>query len=143
MNSTLVSAVFLTDGQEVILVQEADSGKWNLPAGRVEPGEGLKSGAKREAHEECGVHPDLDALLGVFTKKEGEQTIIQVVFLSELDGVDRAELSPTDEGIAEAISVPHGNIREYNLRSEYISESLNQYQAGARVPLSLTRHLSW
>lgn len=140
MNATLVGAVFLTDGQEVVLVQEADSGKWNLPAGRIETGEGLKACAKREAREECGVRPDLDALLGVFTKTEREQTIILAVFLSEFDG---AELSPADDGIADAISVPYEDVPEYDLRSEYIRESLDQYQAGVRASLSLTRHLSW
>ena len=43
-------------GDRFLLVQEARHGQtWYLPAGRVEPGETLEEGARRETLEEAGV----------------------------------------------------------------------------------------
>ena len=42
---------------QVLLIQEAKMscrGLWYLPAGRVEPGETLQEGVKREVEEEAG-----------------------------------------------------------------------------------------
>ena len=41
-----------------LLIQEAASGLWYLPAGRVEPGESFAQAAAREVREEAGIEVD-------------------------------------------------------------------------------------
>ena len=53
----IVSIILLNDKNEICLIEEAKQscrGRWYLPAGRVEAGENLVEGAKREAKEETG-----------------------------------------------------------------------------------------
>lgn len=45
-----------------LLIQEAREdihGKWNLPAGQLDPGETVSEAAKREIYEECGFSVEL------------------------------------------------------------------------------------
>ncbi|KMQ83250.1 nucleoside diphosphate-linked moiety x motif 18 [Lasius niger] len=54
----IVAAVVINDQGEVLMMQEAKascSGKWYLPAGRVEKNENLISAVKREVLEETGL----------------------------------------------------------------------------------------
>jgi ADP-ribose pyrophosphatase YjhB (NUDIX family) len=53
----------------VLLVKrgwEPGKGKWALPGGLVEPGEGVERAAVREVREETGVRVKLKGLLGVY-----------------------------------------------------------------------------
>ena len=62
-----VSAV-IQRGERFLLVQEAKAdvrGEWNLPGGRLEPGEQPIDGAIREVREETGLCATVDALMGV------------------------------------------------------------------------------
>ncbi|BFZ09879.1 hypothetical protein BsWGS_12918 [Bradybaena similaris] len=62
----ICGTVLFDDGGRVLLIQEAKKsclGTWYLPAGRLEPGETIVEGAKREVREEAGLECDLTALL--------------------------------------------------------------------------------
>jgi ADP-ribose pyrophosphatase YjhB (NUDIX family) len=52
-----VSAVIVQDGKLVLVKRgvEPGKGKWSIPGGAVELGEGVRDTAVREAKEECGL----------------------------------------------------------------------------------------
>ena len=63
-----VSAVVLRDDlvpgrRHLLLVRRADSGRWSLPAGIVEPGEQPAASIRREVLEETRVHLRVDRLV--------------------------------------------------------------------------------
>ncbi|XP_069696563.1 8-oxo-dGDP phosphatase NUDT18-like isoform X2 [Periplaneta americana] len=63
----VVGALVNEDG-EILMMQEAKSscaGKWYLPAGRMEPGEDIMEGVKREVLEETGLEMEPTTLLMV------------------------------------------------------------------------------
>ena len=59
------SAVVVDDGGRVLLGRRADTGKWSLPAGAIDPGEQPADAAVREVYEETGVHIAVERLAGV------------------------------------------------------------------------------
>jgi ADP-ribose pyrophosphatase YjhB (NUDIX family) len=60
-----VTAVVLDSGGRVLLVQRADSGRWALVTGCLEPGEQPAVGALREVEEETGVLAAVERLVSV------------------------------------------------------------------------------
>ena len=56
-----VSAVIVQDGKLVLVKRgvEPGKGKWSIPGGAVELGEGVRDTAIREAKEECGLDIEL------------------------------------------------------------------------------------
>jgi ADP-ribose pyrophosphatase YjhB (NUDIX family) len=60
-----VTAVVIDSSDRVLLVKRADSGKWTLVTGCLEPGEEPARGAAREVVEETGVTAVAERLLAV------------------------------------------------------------------------------
>jgi 8-oxo-dGTP diphosphatase len=58
-------AVVVDDGGRILLGRRADTGKWSLPAGAIDPGEQPADAAVREAYEETGVRIAVERLAGV------------------------------------------------------------------------------
>jgi phosphatase NudJ len=71
-------------GHRFLLVQEAKHGQlWYLPAGRVEPGENLINGAKRETLEETGISVAIDSIVRVEHSPTSDGTArLRVVFVA-------------------------------------------------------------
>lgn len=67
---TGVSAVVRNDQGDVLLVRRADTGRWALVSGILEPGEQPAVGLGREIEEETGVVAEVEALTGVWTLPE-------------------------------------------------------------------------
>jgi 8-oxo-dGTP diphosphatase len=68
--SAVVPSVFVAVrgwGGRLLLVRRIDSGRWELPGGRVDVGESAEEAAVRETAEEAGVHVLLTGLVGLFT----------------------------------------------------------------------------
>ncbi len=57
-------------GDEVLLVQRADTGEWSPIAGIVEPGEHTATAAEREVLEEACVTAEVERLAAVTTTRE-------------------------------------------------------------------------
>jgi 8-oxo-dGTP pyrophosphatase MutT (NUDIX family) len=60
-----VSAVIRDDGGRVLLMQKAESGRWSLPAGGIDPGETPEAAVVRETAEETGLVVTATRLLTV------------------------------------------------------------------------------
>ena len=58
-------AVVVDEDGRVLLGRRADTGKWSLPAGAIDPGEQPADAAVREVYEETGVHIAVERLAGV------------------------------------------------------------------------------
>jgi 8-oxo-dGTP diphosphatase len=62
-------AVVVNDSGRVLLVRRADTGKWSLPAGAIDPGEQPADAAVREVYEETAVHIAVERLAGVVLRE--------------------------------------------------------------------------
>ncbi|KAI2549180.1 NUDT18 isoform 1 [Pan troglodytes] len=87
----VVLAVFLSEQDEVLLIQEAKRecrGSWYLPAGRMEPGETIVEALQREVKEEAGLHCEPETLLSV---EERGPSWVRFVFLARPTGMAHLE----------------------------------------------------
>ncbi|WP_350276837.1 NUDIX domain-containing protein [Kribbella sp. HUAS MG21] len=62
---TGITGVVLNDADEVLLVRRADTGRWSLVAGILEPGEQPAVGLVREIEEETAVRAVVERLVSV------------------------------------------------------------------------------
>ena len=77
----IVGGILEKDGK-YLLVQEAKEscrGKWNIPAGHLEPGETLLEGAKREIREESGCEVALTGLCLIGTLRQNDN-LVSIIF---------------------------------------------------------------
>ena len=85
----IVGGVLEKDGK-YLLVQEAKEecyGKWNLPAGRLEPNETIFEAAKREIKEESGLNVELAGVCQIGNIKHESDAFVSVIFSAKvLDG---------------------------------------------------------
>lgn len=88
----------LRDGR-LLLVRRADNGLWDIPGGRVEPGERVEDTSRRELHEEPSLSGGTLTLLGVFSGPRHRHTYpdgnvvewVTVLFVTrEVQGVAKA-----------------------------------------------------
>lgn len=63
----VVFAVVRDEQGRVLLAQRADTRNWELPGGRVEPGESATDALRREVQEETGIEIAPTGLVGVYT----------------------------------------------------------------------------
>jgi 8-oxo-dGTP diphosphatase len=63
----LVYAVVRDDTGQVLLVRRLDTGDWELPGGRVEPGESAVDALVREVAEETGLVVDVQRIAGLYS----------------------------------------------------------------------------
>ena len=72
-----------------LLIQEAREdihGKWNLPAGRLDPGETVSEAAKREIYEECGFRVELTGVCQIGSWKLVDNIAIGIIFSTKIVG---------------------------------------------------------
>jgi 8-oxo-dGTP diphosphatase len=82
----------------VLLVRTTKAG-WELPGGRVEPGEDLLDGARREALEETGCNVDVGRLTGLYMSVDS--ALLLVVFRATSTTAE-PHADPDDEDALEA-----------------------------------------
>lgn len=62
---TGITGVVLDDAGQVLLVRRADTGRWSLVAGILEPGEQPAVGLLREIQEETAVEAEIERLVSI------------------------------------------------------------------------------
>lgn len=88
MGTIIVGGVLKKDGK-YLLVQEAQEkcrGKWNIPAGHLDPNETIYEGAKREVREECGFDVTLTGIAHIVNQVSADDTLIGIIFSTEIIG---------------------------------------------------------
>ncbi|XP_075300954.1 LOW QUALITY PROTEIN: 8-oxo-dGDP phosphatase NUDT18 [Opisthocomus hoazin] len=96
----VVLAVLFNEEDRVLLVQEAKAecrGRWYLPAGRMEPGEGIVAAMRREVKEETGLECEPLTLLAL---EERGPAWIRFAFLARPTG---GTLKTLEEADAESL----------------------------------------
>lgn len=82
----IVGAVIEEDGK-YLLVQEAQEkcrGKWNLPAGHLDPNETVLEGATREAKEETGCDIEPISICQIGNRVSENDVFISIIFTAKL-----------------------------------------------------------
>lgn len=86
MGTIIVGGVIQKNGK-FLLVQEAQvkcRGKWNIPAGHLDPNENIFDGAKREVFEETGCKVELTGILQIGNKVLENDIWMSVIFSTNL-----------------------------------------------------------
>ncbi|XP_027524699.1 8-oxo-dGDP phosphatase NUDT18 [Corapipo altera] len=139
----VVLAVLFNEEGAVLLVQEAKPecrGRWYLPAGRMEPGEGVVEALRREVKEESGLECEPVTLLAL---EERGPAWIRFAFLARPAG---GTLKTLEEADAESLQAQwwSGDPRALPLRSLDILPVLDlatRYRRSPPHPPTLPRQL--
>lgn len=91
----LAGCVITDDYGRILLLHRAgEPGQWELPGGKVEPGESSELAAMRELAEELGVSVVLRRKLGTETFEQDDQTYAYDWFQAEIIGGEPEILEP-------------------------------------------------
>ena len=137
-------ATIVSDGGRVLLVSEHIDGRsvLNQPAGHLEPGESLLQAAVRETREETGWDVELTAFIGSYQWTAPDGTpFLRFAFAAE--PLRQHPEQPLDSGIVQALWLTPAAIQSdmTRLRSPLVWQTVSDWLAGQRHPLSLVRQL--
>ena len=114
-----VGAIVLRDGAVLLVrrAKEPNKGRWSIPGGLVELGEGIRDAVRREVREECGVIVDprtlFEVIDAVHPDEDGRTRFHYVIvdFLSEwLNGEPKA-----GSDVADARWVPFRELQDIDM----------------------------
>jgi phosphatase NudJ len=130
--------VVVRKGDHFLVVQERKHDQlWYLPAGRVEPGEGLEQAAVRETLEETGVPIVLEGILKIGHTPRLSGTRVRVIFLAR-PADDTPPKSVADSESLRAAWVTRDELQRLPLRGDEVAELFGAVASGMPVaPLSL------
>ena len=130
MGVIIVGGVIEKDGK-FLLVQEAKEkcrGKWNIPAGHLDPNETIFEGAKREVFEECGCKVEISGILQIGNKIASDNAWVSVIFSTKLleDNIkfDTDEILDVKWFTYEEIMTMKDELRSY----KWITEAITAYK---------------
>lgn len=137
--AVIVGGVVEKEGK-FLLVQEAQKkcyGKWNIPAGHLDPNETIFEGAQREIFEETGCKVKVKELLEISNRVIEDDIFLGIVFSTEIIeeniNYDKNEILDVKWFTYEEIM----NMKE-ELRSYYfITNAITRYVEGKKVDLDL------
>lgn len=89
MSTSIAAGGVIEQEGKYLLIQEAKEdahGKWNLPAGRLDPGETVSEAAKREIYEECGFRVELTGVCQIGSWKLVDNIAIGIIFSTKIVG---------------------------------------------------------
>ena len=141
MGIIIVGGVVEKDGK-YLLVQEAKEkcrGKWNTPAGHLDPNETIFEGAKREIREESGYAVELTGLANIGNRVLPDDEFIGIIFSAKVIG---GELKIDPAEILDAKWFTYGEIlaMQDELRSaDLITEAISAVEHGQTAPLNIIK----
>lgn len=137
-----VGIILVQDGKYVLIeeVRNEKKGLLNLPAGTLEIDEDLLGCVTREAEEETGVTVVPEYFIGVYqTVLKSGKNILFFVFSASID--DSVKFSSEEHKVIKAVT--YDEIIAYDkagkLRAPTIKQSIDDYIAGQRLPLSVVK----
>lgn len=89
MSTSIAAGGVIEQEGKYLLIQEAREdihGKWNLPAGQLDPGETVSEAAKREIYEECGFRVELTGVCQIGSWKLVDNIAIGIIFSTKIVG---------------------------------------------------------
>lgn len=108
-----VAALAVHDDGQVVLIRQyrypVDDGVWELPAGRLDPGETALEGARRELEEETGLRAASIEPMGVFYTTPG--FCDEVMHLFRATGLTQGPPRPEADERIEVRTLPLGEAR--------------------------------
>jgi ADP-ribose pyrophosphatase len=114
------AVVAIDESQRVCLLRQfrhaAGGFVWELPAGKLEPGEPPMETARRELVEEAGMHASEWSSLGHYLSSPGVFTEVIHLFLAR--GLSPAASAPEDHEVFEIHWIPHVEARAQALGGE-------------------------
>ena len=127
MGIIIVGGVIKKDNK-YLLVQEAKEkcrGKWNIPAGHLNPNETIFEGAKREVFEECGYNVELTGIACIGNRVMVDNEFLLIIFSTEIiDGEPRfneQEILDLKWFSYEEIMQMHNELRSYDWITDAIT----------------------
>lgn len=146
----VVGAILEKEGK-ILLVKEAgtsDVGKWNQPAGWLDPGHSPIEMVKQEVKEETGFEFEPTGVIGIYSlcrndlvEKLGDTPhAIKLIFCGKIIG---GEMTINPEEIADVRWFDQKEIDAMDgrtLRDMDIKQEIQDYFAGRAYPLELIRH---
>ncbi len=133
-----IALVVVRHHDHFVLVHEKKNRGWYLPAGRVDPGESLEQGAKREVREEAGLEVELDGVIRFeFTPAFGERDArLRVVFVGHPVGGRLKDTADHESLGAEWVRL--ADLDHYRLRSDEVRQLFEYVHDGRPVaPMSV------
>lgn len=141
MGIIIVGGVLKKDNK-YLLVQEAKNkcrGKWNLPAGHLDPGETIFEGAKREIFEECGYNVELTGIANISSQVLTDNVLIGIVFSTEIiDGevkFNKSEILDVKWFSYDEIIEMHDELRSY----DFVVNSISSVENNNEVNINLIK----
>ncbi len=115
-----VTAVIISDSKILLVRQKAGQRKWSLPGGRLEQGESVSEGLKREVLEETGLVIDIEKLLYLTEKKE--ECLLHLTFLCRhISGEITMLTNEFDKNpISDVRFVPVDKLDEYGFSNKFM-----------------------
>ena len=140
----IVGGVLEKDGK-YLLVQEAQEkcyGKWNLPAGHLDPNEPIIEAAKREIKEESGLDVELTGVCQIGNRKLEDDVFVSVIFSTKVLGGD-IEFDPNEILDVKWFSYEELLSMKAQLRSEnLILGAINNTRSELVTPISIVEILN-
>ena len=140
----IVGGVLEKDGK-YLLVQEAQEkcyGKWNLPAGQLDPNETIIEAAKREIKEESGLDVELTGVCQIGNRKLEDDVFVSVIFSTKVLGGD-IKFDPNEILDVKWFSYEELLSMKAQLRSEnLILGAINNARSELVTPISIVEILN-
>lgn len=140
-----VAAIVERDNKFLLVEEESQNGPViNQPAGHLDPSESLVDAVIRETLEETACVFKPEAVIGTYLWHHNEKdiTFLRVTFLGSV--LEEIEDQPLDTGIIRTLWMSREELhaKQDRLRSPMILQSIDDYNAGVRYPLSSLKYFA-